>query len=85
MVGGPAARHLVPQITGRQLREHAAVQQVGQSEVVVGGDPGARPTAVLEQDNLIGVVTQTEISNLQQDGAEAAGGVQGGATGPGQE
>lgn len=85
VVGGPAARHLVPQITGCQLREHAAVQQVGQSEVVVGGDPGARPTAVLEQDNLIGVVTQTEISNLQQDGAEATGGVQGGATGPGQE
>lgn len=56
MVGGPAARRVVPQITGCQLREHTAVQQVGQSEVVIGGDAGTRPTTVLEQDNLIGVV-----------------------------
>lgn len=61
------------------------MQQLGQSEVVVGRDAGARPAAVLEQDRLIGVVAQTEISNLQQDGPQAAGGVWSGPTGPGQQ
>lgn len=84
VVGGPAAGRVVPQLPGRQRREHAAVQQVGQGEVVVGGEAGARPAAVLEQDGLIGVVAQAQISNLQQDGTQAAGGVQSGTTGPGQ-
>lgn len=48
MVGGPTAGRVLPQLPGHQLREHAAVQQVGQSEVVVGSDAGARPAAVLE-------------------------------------
>lgn len=79
VVAGSAAGRVVP-----QLREHGAVQQVGQGEVVVGGDAGAPPAAVLEEDRLVGVVAQTEISNLQQEGTQAAGGVQSGATGPGQ-
>lgn len=64
MVAGPAAGRVVPQLPG----QHPTVQQVGQGQVVVGGDAGARPAAVLEQDRLVGVVAQTQVSDLQQDG-----------------
>lgn len=81
MLGGPAAGRVLPGLPG----QHPAVQQVGQGQVVVGGDAGARPTTVLEQDRLIGVVAQTQLSNLQQDGPQAAGGVRSGPPGPDQE
>lgn len=75
VVGGPAAGCVVPQLPGCQLREHAAQQQVGKGEVVVGADTRTCATTVLEEDGLVWVVAQPEISNLQQDGAQAAVGV----------
>lgn len=81
VVAGPAAGRVVPQLPG----QHPAVQQVGQGQVVVGGDAGARPAAVLEQDRLVGVVAQTQVSDLQQDGPQAAGGVRSGPPGPAQD
>lgn len=75
VVGGPAAGCVVPQLPGCRLREHTAQQQVGKGEVVVGADAGTCTTTVLEEDGLVWVVAQPEISNLQQDGAQATGGV----------
>lgn len=81
VVAGPAAGRVVPQLPG----QHPPVHQVGQGQVVVGGDAGARPAAVLEQDRLVGVVAQTQVSDLQQDGPQAAGGVRSGPPGPAQD
>lgn len=75
VVGGPAAGCVVPQLPGCRLREHTAQQQVGKGEVVVGADAGTCATTVLEEDGLVWVVAQPEISNLQQDGAQATVGV----------
>lgn len=75
VVGGPAAGCVVPQLPGCQLREHAAQQQVGKGEVVVGADARTCATTVLEEDGLVWVVAQPEISNLQQDWAQATVGV----------
>lgn len=43
---------------------------------------GATPAAVLEQDGFVRVVTQPQVSNLQQDGAQSTLRVEGGAAGP---
>lgn len=53
MVGGPAAGRAVPQLPGFWIGENATKQQVGDGEVMVGGDAGTRPAAVLEEDSLI--------------------------------
>ena len=75
VVGGPAAGRVGPQLPRCRLREHPAQQQVGEGEVVVGADAWTRPAAVLEEDGLVWVVAQPQVSNLQQDGAQAAFGL----------
>lgn len=82
MVGGPAAGRPGPQLLGRRVGEHPAEQQVVEREIVVGANSGTRPAAVLEQDGLVRVVAQAEVADLQQDGAQAALGVRGGAARP---
>lgn len=82
VVGGSAAGRLVPHLPGRRAREQAAEQQVVEGEVVVGAGVGATPAAVLEQDAFVRVVAQPQVSNLQQDGAQPAVRVEGGAASP---
>lgn len=79
VVRGPAARRVVPRLLAGGVREHPAEQQVGEGEVVVGATAGTRAAAVFEEDRLVGVVAQPEVSDLQQDGAQAALGVRSGA------
>lgn len=81
VVGGPAAGGVVPQLSGRRVKQNPAEQQVGEGEVVVGADAGTRPATVLEEDGLVRVVAEPEVSNLQQDGVEATLGVWSGAAG----
>lgn len=76
MVGGPAAGCVVPQLSWCWEGEYPTEQQVSEGEVMVGANPGTRSAAVLEEDSLIRVITQPEVSNLEQDGAQAALGVQ---------
>lgn len=65
VASGPAARRVGPLLSGGRLREHSAEQQVVEREVVVGAGAGTRPAAVLEQDRLVRVVAQPQVSNLQ--------------------
>lgn len=71
MVGGPAAGCVVPQLPGCRMGQQSAQQQLGEGEVVVGADAGAHPTAVPEEDGLVRVVAQAQVSNLQEDRTQA--------------
>lgn len=72
MVRGATAGLMVP-MAG--VLKDAALQEVGKREVVIGGKARAGPAAVLKQHRLIGVVAQTEVSHLQQDGVQSAWGL----------
>lgn len=53
----------------------AALQEVGEREVVVGGKARTGPTAVLKQHCLVRVIAQPEVSYLQQDGVQSTWGL----------
>lgn len=68
---GPTAGLVTP-LAG--VLEDAALQKVGDRQVVVGGEAWASTTAVFKRHGLIRVVPQPEVSYLEQDGVESAWG-----------
>lgn len=69
MVGGPAAWSLLPHLS-TLLGQRPPQEQVGQGQIMVGADTGTVSAAVLEEDGLVRVVAQTQLSYLEEDGAE---------------
>lgn len=69
MVGGPAAWSILPQLS-ILLGQGPPQEQVGQGQIMVGADTGTVSAAVLEEDGLVRVVAQTQLSYLEEDGAE---------------
>lgn len=69
MVGGPAAWSILPQLS-TLLGQRPPQEQVGQGQIMVGADTGTVSAAVLEEDGLVRVVAQTQLSYLEEDGAE---------------
>lgn len=72
VVCGATAGLMVP-VTG--VLEGAALQEVGEREVVVGGEARAGPAAVFKKHRLIRVVSQPEVPHLQKDGVQSARGL----------
>lgn len=62
VVCGATAGLMVPMAS---VLKGAALQEVGEREVVVGGEARAGPAAVLKQHRLIRVISQPEVSHLQ--------------------
>ena len=72
VVGRSAAGGAVPQLPQGRGRQCPLEEQVGEGQVVVGARVGTRAAAVLEEDGLVRVVAQAEVSDLQEESAQAA-------------
>lgn len=71
MMGGPTTGLVMPLAA---VLQDATLQEVGDRQVVVGGETRAGPAAVLKQHGLVRVVPQPKVSHLEQDGVESAWG-----------